>query len=46
VSPSAPLDQLHADCIEATQTIRTEFQLRRELVANWVPRPMPKGWKP
>jgi len=42
MTPTAPLDQLHADCVEARYETRRDFTKARLRVRNWQPRPAPR----
>jgi hypothetical protein len=46
MTPTAPLDQTHADSLEAKYRIRRQVTGLKLRVAAWTPRPCPKGWKP
>lgn len=37
-----PIDQLHADCLAARDTIRAQFLALHSFVARWQPRPYPR----
>jgi hypothetical protein len=40
--PTAPIDGLHAACVEARRQIRHQFDEARLRVANWQPAPPPE----
>jgi len=42
----APVDRLHADCVNAREQIRHRFALITARVALWQPREMPTDWRP
>lgn len=41
VDITAPLDELHQQCIEARAAIRADIERARRSIASWEPRPRP-----
>jgi len=45
MTPSEPIDELHAMCLEARDAIRRHVRVLRALAAEWEPRPCPPRWR-
>jgi hypothetical protein len=45
MTPTAPIDQTHADALDARDRIRRDVAILRRRVAQWEPRACPKEWK-
>jgi hypothetical protein len=43
MTPSEPLDQLHADCLEARYETRRDFTAARLRASRWTPKPEDTG---
>ena len=43
--PNAPIDQLHADCVQARREIRDAFSWARQLASEWNLRDMPESFR-
>jgi hypothetical protein len=39
---TAPVDRVHAECVEALRQIRAQFADARQRVASWQPGPYPE----
>ena len=41
---NAPIDSLQKACLTQRDWIRTQVSALHEMVAGWIPAPMPEGW--